>query len=80
MGGFLCHRGFLGEQGCCTRTDRQNSAHCPDSILFVDDNPGESANISLQLPQVHTALAHSVPPIAFSGMELGISTTNGTLV
>lgn len=32
-----------------------------DSMLFVDDNPGELANVSTQLPQVHTVLAHSDP-------------------
>lgn len=30
----------------------------PDSILFVDDNPGELATVSMQLPQLHTVLAH----------------------
>jgi FkbH-like protein len=30
-----------------------------DSILFVDDNPGELASISAQLPEVHTILAQS---------------------
>jgi FkbH-like protein len=31
----------------------------PDSILFVDDNPGELANVAMQLPQMHTIFAHS---------------------
>jgi len=31
----------------------------PDSILFVDDNPGELAGIVAQLPQVHTVYAHT---------------------
>jgi FkbH-like protein len=30
-----------------------------DSILFVDDNPGELANVASQLPQVHTVYASS---------------------
>lgn len=29
----------------------------PDSILFVDDNPGELASVAAQLPQVHTVYA-----------------------
>jgi len=29
-----------------------------DAVLFVDDNPGELANIAKQLPQVHTVYAH----------------------
>lgn len=28
-----------------------------DSILFVDDNPGELANVAAQLPQIHTVYA-----------------------
>lgn len=28
-----------------------------DSILFIDDNPGELANVTAQLPQVHTVYA-----------------------
>jgi FkbH-like protein len=28
-----------------------------DSILFVDDNPGELANVAVQLPRVHTVYA-----------------------
>jgi FkbH-like protein len=31
----------------------------PDAILFVDDNPGELANVAAQLPQVHTVYAHT---------------------
>jgi len=32
-----------------------------DSILFVDDNPGELASVAAQLPQVHTIYASSDP-------------------
>jgi len=31
----------------------------PDSMLFVDDNPGELANVAMQLPQMHTVMAHT---------------------
>lgn len=31
----------------------------PDSMLFVDDNPGELANVAMQLPKMHTVMAHS---------------------
>ena len=31
----------------------------PDSMLFVDDNPGELANVAVQLPEMHTVMAHS---------------------
>ena len=31
----------------------------PDAMLFVDDNPGELANVAMKLPQVHTVLASS---------------------
>jgi FkbH-like protein len=30
----------------------------PDAMLFVDDNPGELANVSMRLPQIHTVHAH----------------------
>jgi FkbH-like protein len=30
----------------------------PDSVLFVDDNLGELASVSIQLPQTHTVYAH----------------------
>lgn len=31
----------------------------PNAMLFVDDNPGELANVAMKLPQVHTVLASS---------------------
>jgi FkbH-like protein len=34
-----------------------------DSMLFVDDNPGELANVALQLPEIHTIFAHEDPSL-----------------
>jgi FkbH-like protein len=33
----------------------------PDSVLFVDDNPGELASVTSRLPKVHTVYAGSDP-------------------
>ncbi|MHB8544094.1 MAG: HAD-IIIC family phosphatase [Leptospirales bacterium] len=41
----------------------------PDSVLFVDDNPGELASVASQLPQVHTVYAHSDASITHCAVE-----------
>ena len=40
-----------------------------DSILFVDDNPGELASVEAELPQVHTIYAGSDPSLTQRAIE-----------
>ncbi len=41
----------------------------PDSVLFVDDNPGELASVAAQLPQVHTVYANPDPYLTQSSID-----------
>lgn len=47
-----------GEKATALKRVATSLRIAPDSMLFVDDNTGELADISMRLPDVQTALAH----------------------